>query len=124
MKKLIAVLLIIALFLPAIALAEGSVVGCWAHYELLKTGAPSMEMLYLAEDHTCYFIIQSFHEDSAWIGRTYVGTWTLQDNGTVLAKTGENTETILYFSPEYQVAMNTKTFGIYINLSVFDDMAY
>ena len=123
MKKLFALILALALLLSSAALADG-VVGCWAHYELLTTGCPSMEMIYLAEDHTCYFIIQSFDHDSAGLGRTFVGTWEMQADGTVLAKTGNNTSTVLYFSPEYQVAMNTKTFGIFINLSVFDSFGY
>ena len=123
MKKLFALILALALLLSSAALADG-VVGCWAHYELLTTGCPSMEMIYLAEDHTCYFIIQSFDHDAAGLGRTFVGTWEMQADGTVLAKTGNNASTVLYFSPEYQVAMNTKTFGIFINLSTFDSFGY
>ena len=118
MKKLLAVVLILALLLPVAALADDSdVVGCWAHYELLTTGCPAMEMIYLAEDHTCYFLIQSFDHDAAGLGRTHVGTWEMQSDGTVLAKTGNNSSTVLYFSPGYQVAMNTKTLGVFINLS-------
>lgn len=125
MKKLLAIILIVALLLPVAALADDSdVVGCWAHYELLTTGCPSMEMIYLAEDHTCYFIIQSFRHDEAGLGRTYVGTWEMQSDGTVLAKTGDNSSIVLYFSPEYQVAMNTKTLSVFINLSVFDSLLY
>ena len=123
MKIFFALLLALALFLSASALADG-VVGCWAHYELLTTGCPSMTMLYLAEDHTCYYLIQSYDHDEPGIGRTFVGTWEMQADGTVLAKTGNNSDTVLYFSPEYQVAMNTKTFGLFINLSVFDSFGY
>ena len=124
MKKLAIIVLILVLLLPAIAAADGSVVGCWAHYELQTTGCPYMVMLYLAEDHTCYYMIHAFRYDEEGIGRTYVGTWSMQSDGTVLAKTGDNTKTILYFSPSYQVAMDTKTFGMYINLSTFDDLSY
>ena len=125
MKKLLAIILIVALLLPFSAFADDSdVVGCWAHYELLTTGCPAMEMIYLAEDHTCYFLIQSFDHDAAGLGRTFVGTWEMQADGTVLAKTGNNSDTVLYFSPEYQVAINTKTFGLFINLSVFDSFGY
>ena len=123
MKRFFALLLVLVLLLSASALADG-VVGCWAHYELLTTGCPSMTMLYLAEDHTCYYLIQSYDHDEPGIGRTFVGTWEMQADGTVLAKTGNNSDTVLYFSPEYQVAMNTKTFGLFINLSVFDSFGY
>lgn len=125
MKKLLAIILIVALLLPVAALADDSdVVGCWAHYELLTTGCPSMEMIYLAEDHTCYFLIQSFDHDEAGLGRTYVGTWEIQSDGTVLAKTGNNSSTVLYFSPGYQVALNTKTLAFFINLSEFESMLH
>ena len=125
MKKLLAVVLILALLLPVAAFADDSdVVGCWAHYELLTTGCPNMEMIYLAPDHTCYFLIQSFKSDDAGLGRTFVGTWEMQSDGTVLAKTGNNTSTVLSFSPNYQAAVNTITLGVYINLSVFDSKIY
>ena len=121
MKKLITVILILALILPAAALASGmnSPVGCWAQYELLTTGAPSMCMLYLAENHTCYYVIQSFHEDEPGLGRQFVGTWEQQADGTVLAKTGNNTSTTLRFSDDYTVAMNMETGAILVNLSYF-----
>lgn len=125
MKKLLAIILIVALLLPFSAFADDSdVVGCWAHYELLTTGCPSMEMLYLASDHTCYFLIQAFDHDLPALGRTHVGTWEMQADGTVLAKTGNNSSTVLYFSPEYQAAVNTKTLAVFINLSSFDSMLY
>lgn len=125
MKKLLAIILIVALLLPFSAFADDSdVVGCWAHYELLTTGCPYMQMIYLAPDHTCYALLQSFDHDEAGLGRTYVGTWEMQSDGTVLAKTGNNSSTVLYFSPEYQAAVNTKTLAVFINLSSFDSMLY
>ena len=48
----------LALILPVAAQAsESEVVGCWAHYDVQLNGAPAMQMLYLAENHTCFFII-------------------------------------------------------------------
>ncbi len=118
MKKLIAIVLILALLLPAAAMAdEKDVVGCWAHYELQRSGTPSMIMLYLNEYHICYFMIQSFDAYEAGIGRTFVGTWQLNDNGTVTAKTGNNTETTLYIHDTYSVAMDVRTADMYVNLT-------
>ena len=121
MKKLITIILVLIMMLPTIATSgDNGVVGCWAHYELSTAGTPSMYMLYLSSDNTCYYIIQSFKNDAAGIGRTYVGTWEMQPNGNVIAKTGDNTNTTLYFSPEYGAALDVRTNQMYINLSKFD----
>ena len=71
MKKLITIILILALILPASALAldESGLIGCYARYELLTTGCPSMTMLYLGENHVSFFLIQSFREDEPGLGR-------------------------------------------------------
>ena len=44
MKRFFALLLALVLLLSASALADG-VVGCWAHYELLTTGCPSIPVI-------------------------------------------------------------------------------
>ena len=119
MKKLITIILILALILPAAALADDSaVVGCWAHYELQTDGTPVMSMLYLAEDHTCYFVIQAFHHDEPGIGRTHIGTWEYRSDGTVYAKTGNSTSTELSFYSE-SLAINKKTLDVYVNITPF-----
>lgn len=116
MKKLITIILILALLLPAAALAAGPA-GCWAEYEQLTTGAPSMIMLFLAEDGSCYYIIQAFDKDKPGLGRQFVGTWETLPDGTVEAKTGNNTSTKLRFDDNYTVGMNMSTGDIFINLS-------
>jgi hypothetical protein len=117
MKKLITVILILSMLLPAAALAgESDVVGCWAYYSVSSSGTPSMEMIYLADDHTCYFLIQSFDHDEPSLGRAFVGTWEMQQDGSVFAKTGNNTNTTLMFDTnEYAVAYNPKANKYYIN---------
>ena len=118
MKKLLSMILILALILPAaVSAAATGPVGCWAHYELLNDGAPDMTMLYLADDHTCYYLTQMYHTDESGLGRQFVGTWEQLADGSVLAKTGNNTSTTLRFSDDYSVAMDTKTGSIYINLT-------
>jgi hypothetical protein len=87
------------------------------HYELSTIELPSVTFLYLAEDGVCYFLIQAFNHDEAGIGRTFVGTWTMDSNGAVTAKTGNNTETTLVFSPAGNVALNPRTNEMYVNLT-------
>ena len=120
MKKLITVILILVVLVPACAFAvdESDVVGCWAHYEVLETGSPSMSMLYLSEDHTCYFLIQAFRSDEAGIGRTFVGNWKIESDGTLYAKTGNNTDTRLKFSSS-NIAVNVETMEVYVNITPF-----
>ena len=121
MKKLIAVLLILVLFLPSAVLADGpDFTGCWVHTETLTTGCPSVTFLCLTEDHRCFFLIQAFREEEAGLGRTFVGTWDIED-GYVVAKTGNNTSTRLQFNEEYTVAFCPDTFSFYIHTSKMID---
>lgn len=118
MKKLITLILILALILPAaMSAADTGPVGCWAHYELLNDGAPFMTMIYLADDHMCYYLTQMYHTNEPGFGRKFVGTWEQLTDGSVQAKTGNNTSTTLRFSDDYSVAMDTDTGSIYINIS-------
>ena len=118
MKKLIALFLILAL-LPAAALAsESDIVGCWANYEMLTDGAPCFTMLYLTEDHRCYFVTQAFHEDGEGLGRTYIGSWELQPDGSAIVKTGNYAETKLAFDDSYRFAISD-LFGVYVNITNF-----
>lgn len=117
MKKLITVVLILALLLPAAALAdESDFIGCWAHYDRLESGAPSISVLYLAEGNVCYYVAQYFHADSAGPGRTYIGTWEMDSSNTLTAQIGENTKISLYLSAQGGAALDTKTFDLYVNL--------
>ena len=120
MKKFLSVFLDLVLLLPvsAFAVSDSDVVGCWAHYSVGTDGSPSMAMLYLAEDHVCYFIIQSFRHDEAGIGRTYVGNWKIQDNGSIYAKTGNNTDTELILYNE-SLALTRDTRDVYVNITPF-----
>ena len=121
MKKLITLILVLALLIPVAALAgESDVVGCWAHYELNTEGAPIMIVLYLSADHTCYYLAQGFHPDSEGLGRTYIGTWAMKPGGTVYAKTGNNTSMTLTFSKTFVGAMDLETSMLFVNLTKYD----
>lgn len=120
MKKLLALILVLALLLPAAALAaESDVIGCWAHYSPLSDGAPFVEVIVLAEDHTCYYLSQMYSTDEAGLGRTFVGTWEMNADGTVTAKIGNNTSATLRFSGTYVGAMDTKTGALFVHLDLF-----
>ena len=118
MKKLITVILILCLLLPAAALADDRPVGCWATYSLLTTGAPQVTTIYLAEDHTCYFLIRLFDPDGEGNGRTFVGTWEQLPDGHFLAKTGNNTSTELIIGDDNTIAYNPATNEYYVNLNL------
>lgn len=121
MKKLFSLILALALLLPSAVLADGPV-GCWASYEMTDSGTPNMQMLFLAEDHTCFYLVQTYHDDEPGIGRQLVGTWEMQPDGMVIAKTGNNTKTRLTFSDDYAVALNWEYGAYMINLSYLFDM--
>ena len=121
MKKFLVLFLVFVLLVPVFALADDSdYVGCWAHYDLQTDGTPVMSMLYLAENNTCYYIIQSFHTDEAGLGRTYVGTWKLNADGTIYAKTGNNTSTTLKVTGSSDsLAVNPETMDVFVNITPF-----
>ena len=124
MRKLFAFLLAVCLLLPACSLAEepDGIYGCWVHTETLTSGCPSLTFICLREDHTCFFLIQAFRDDEAGLGRTFVGTWAIED-GTVLAKTGNNTTTPLLFDDNFAVAYNPNTLDLYIHTSKYIDQS-
>lgn len=103
MKKLITIILILSLFLPAAVLAESAVTGVWIATEKLSTGCPSMTYLYLAEDHTSYFVIQAFKPDGPGLGRQFVGTWEELSSGDIHVVTGNNTSITLSLAGDYAV---------------------
>ena len=93
MKKLVAVVLLLAMIAPAAVLAEeiSNYYG-YAHIGVERSGAPVMYVIYLREDYTCYYLAQVFGEDKPLLGRAYVGTWGYTKEGNIHAVTGENTE--------------------------------
>ena len=124
MKKLLTLLLVLALLLPAAALAidEADIIGCYAYHGTLDTGAPSMIMICLGPNHTCYCIAQAFGVDDAGIGRAHVGTWEIRPDGTVSADVGNDTNKELIISDDAAYAYDKELDRYYINISRFDDM--
>lgn len=124
MKKVVTMLLVIVLLLPAAALAitDQEVVGCYVYYELLTTGCPSMTMFYLGPDHVCYYLIQQYRHDEPSLGRAYVGTWEMQSDGSVYAKTGNKTSMNLIIPEGASIAYNKDLNQYFINISLYDSM--
>ena len=123
MKRLITVILILCLLLPAAALAElPDVTGVWISSELLKDGAPSMSYIYLADDHTSYFVIQAFHPDSPGLGRQFVGTWEWISTDKVFVKTGNNTSTTLRILGDYSFEETTLTIYLHAPVLTVQDL--
>lgn len=120
MKKLIAVLLILVLFLPSAVLADSPFTGCWVYTTMQTTDCPSVTFLCLREDHKCFFLIQSFREDEAGLGRTHVGTWDIED-GSVVARIGGNVTITLRFNDDYSVGCDPHTLHFYIHTSMIID---
>ena len=117
MKKLLALIIVLAMLPVAVLADESAVVGCWAHYELMKSGAPEMTVLYLAADHTCYYLVQTYSLTEADFGRTYVGTWVINDDGDIDAKIGNNARMTLTLSKSGAAAICKSTGEIFVNLT-------
>lgn len=103
MKKLIALFFALALAVSAASCEsmpfdEYCYYYGYGHIEVAKDGSPYMSIIYLAEDHTCYYLTQMFSTDEPRLGRAYVGTWETLDDGKIFAKIGENTSRTLKLS--------------------------
>jgi hypothetical protein len=120
MKKFIAVLFALVLLFSVSSFAEEpDVVGCWAQYSVLTTGAPAMSMLYLADDHVCYYLTQMFGPDEAGFGRTFVGTWEFLPDGILFVKIGNNATLNLELSQSGDLAVDTSTLNVFVNITPF-----
>lgn len=116
MRKLIALVLILVLALPAAAFAddvrEVDYYYGYGHIEIAKDGSPYMSIIYFAQDHTCYYLTQMFWHDEPGLGRSYIGTWEYTDNGEVFAKTGNNTSMTLHITM-FGSLVDTETMAVY-----------
>lgn len=123
MKKLLTAILILALILPAAALAAEKEVDFfygYAHIEVSKAGTPFMSMIYFNQDQTCYYVAQMFHDDKPGIGRAYVGTWGYTASGDVFAKTGDNT-TITFAITSMGSIVDRETLEVYFPVDALMD---
>ena len=95
MKKLILVsLVLVLLLLPPSALALEAEIDYYCGYgciQVAKDGSPYIAVIYFAEDHTCYYMVQLFRHGESGLGRVHVGFWGYNADGTIFAQTGDNT---------------------------------
>lgn len=115
MKKLIALILAVALLLPAAAFAldEIDTDYGYAHMEVTRDGSPYMAVIYFAEDHTCYYLAQMFRHDEPGLGRAYIGTWEYTDEGYVFAKIGDNTSITFKVVSSLHAIVDRTTMEVY-----------
>jgi len=118
MKKLFSVILALVFLFSAAALSESEkeldFYGGYAHMEIWKDNTPVMYVIYFAEDHTCYYLVQSFNNDGPGVGRAHVGTWEYTPDGEVYAKTGDNTDITFHITNiAGQNIIDTKTKQVY-----------
>ena len=111
MKKLLTLLLVLALFLPAAATAgEEDIIGTsWAHSEIMDNGAPYLIMFYLGKNHLCYYVSQKFTENTYWTVVQHVGSWNIRPDGTVWMEMDIGVYRCLSFNDFYEVAMDQDT---------------
>ena len=100
MKRLLTIVLILALLMPAAAMAvtvsDWMVEGNWMGFWEEDNGARSMICIVLEENNVAYYVAQFFHADEPGLGRAYIGSWDLSDD-IVHVKIGENTSLDLKF---------------------------
>ncbi|MCR5371504.1 MAG: hypothetical protein K6E83_12435 [Clostridium sp.] len=115
MKKLITILLIIAL-LPVTALAdESGIIGFWANCGMNEDNTPSMIIYYFSEDHICYYMLKSFSSFYGYVSRADTGIWELQEDGTVKTVV-RNARNFWEFSDSFDYAINIRSGDRYMKV--------
>ena len=104
MKKLIALILILAMTLPAAAFAdvpleEWVVEGNWMgfYYEGKKDENRLAVIVVLDDNNVAYYITQMFYKDEPGLGRSFIGTWEILADNIIHVVTGNNTSMNLQF---------------------------
>lgn len=111
MKKLITVVLILAMLLPAAALAEVEewlYADTWTCTEYLNDGGVTLTTICLMEDGTAFCIVHMFFQDHEGYGRTHIGTWEVTGPDTINVVSGDNTSMDLAYAT-YNMMYNVKT---------------
>ena len=117
MKKLITVLLILALILPAAALADDPLdfYAGYAHVEMVESekDAPFMSIIKFDENGKCYYSEQQFFPDRPGTANAMIGTWESVDEETILIKIGRTNASITFHILKNGDLINTDTMQIY-----------
>ena len=121
MKKLITMLLILALALPAAALADVKawmLDGTWTYTDYMNDGV-GIVSLYMTEDGKAYYTAQAFIGEEPGISRAFVGSWEFTGPDTVLVTIGENTQIELCYQT-FNLMYDVKTKSMYFRAAMRD----
>ena len=116
MKKLITIIMVLALFLPAAVIAEEpDCDAAYVHIEMNEKDhdAPFIAAIKFAQNNTCYYCEQTFYSDRPGQSNALIGTWEMTSDGEVLVKLGNlNAAFTLHFLKDGGL-INTDTMMIY-----------
>ena len=87
MKRFVTLLLVLALILPAAALAkEPDCCAAYTHAEMLENDhdAPFFSTIMFAEDHTCYYCDQIFYSDRPGTSNAMMGSWKMSGDDIII----------------------------------------
>ena len=121
MKKLITLILILALILPAAACADVQkwmYEGAWTSYTYTKNGI-SITTIYLEENGISYCVMQTFIDNEPGVGRAFVGTWAVTGPDTINVVIGNNTSLDLQYYT-YNMMYDHKTLTHYFRAILRD----
>lgn len=101
MKKIVAMLVVLALVLPAAAcaltLSDWMIWGSWNHCQSLKNGM-LLTSIYLEEDGIAYYMTQMFRDGAPGVGRAFVGSWEIVSDRVVHVVIGNNSSMDLLYN--------------------------
>lgn len=121
MKKLIAITLILAMLLPAAAMASISawmLEDAWTHIDYMENGI-GIVSLYITEDGAAYYSAQAFLDGEPGISRSFIGSWEYTGPDTILVTIGENTQIELCYQT-YNHMYDIKTKASYFRAAMRD----
>ena len=118
MKKLITMLLILAMVLPAASLADTAELDFFAAYSHVETldserSAPFIATLFFKKDGTCYYCDQQFFLDRPGQSNAMIGTWKYTDDDNVVVSLGRQALTFTLHIMASGNIINTETMSIY-----------
>lgn len=122
MKKLITMILILALILPAGALADidpEMYEGAWTSHKFTTDGGVVLTTVYLDEGGIAYFMIQSFSPEKPGLGRAFVGSWEVTGPDMIHVISGNNTSMDLIYC-SYNMMYHTKLRDKYFRATLRD----
>lgn len=114
MKKLLTIILAVALILPAAALAEDWLdcdIG-YCHTEVNKDGAPYFGFIFFTEKGVCYYCEKMFYADRPGQENAFIGTWEYDSDSDLSVYYRGNKLFTLHKLSEGNL-INTETMMIY-----------